>query len=329
MDRDNANFIVALATLREAFPGNIVAAQLPIGEGSDFRGVVDLISMKAYLGDSAVPVDVPPDMVDAAETARTQLIEAAAEGDDDLIMKYLDGGDLTAEEISRGMRAGIAASNIIPVFCGSAVNNIGVLPLMNAMVAAMPNPAEFPPIAAQKPDGSELSLPISANGPLAVFVWKTVADPFVGKISYFRVQSGKFHGDTRVYSMPGATEERIAQIFVPRGKEQLGVQQLVAGDFGGVTKLANTGTNDTLCEKSAQIILPSISYPEPLFSLAVSPKTKGDSAKMGPALARAVEEIPRSAFALNRAPMKRSFRAWVRCIWTLRSAGWRASSALR
>ena len=292
MDRDNASFSGALALLREAFSGNIVAAQLPIGEGSEFRGVVDLISMKAYLGDAAEPVDVPADMVEAAETARTQLIEAAAEGDDDLIMKYLDGGDLTAEEISKGLKEGIAAGNVIPVFCGSAVNNIAIIPLMNALVASMPNPSEFPPITAHKPDESEISLAISADGPLAVFIWKTVADPFVGRISYFRVQSGKFHGDSRVYTMPSAAEERVAQIFVPRGKEQLAVTQLVAGDFGGVTKLVNTNTGDTLCEKSAQIILPPVSYPEPLFSLAVSPKTKGDSAKMGPALARAVEEDP-------------------------------------
>ncbi len=292
MDRDNASFSNALALLREAFPGNIVAAQLPIGEGSEFRGIVDLISLKAYLGDSADPMDVPADMVEAAETARTQLIEAAAEGDDDLIMKYLDGGDLTPEEIGKGLKAGIASGNVIPVFCGSAVNNMAIIPLMNALIAAMPDPSELLPIVAHKPDESEITLPISADGPLAVFVWKTVADPFVGKISYFRVQSGKFHGDSRVYTMPDATEERVAQIFVPRGKEQLAINQLVAGDFGGVTKLANTNTSDTLCEKSAQIILPSVNYPEPLFSLAVSPKTKGDSAKMGPALTRAVEEDP-------------------------------------
>lgn len=292
MDRDNANFSRALNALREAFSGNIVAAQLPIGEGSEFRGVVDLVSMKAYLGDSGSPADVPADMIAAAEEARTQLIEAAAEGDDELIMKYLDGGELTAEEISAGLRTGVGAGSVVPVYCGSAGSNIAVRPLMSALIAVMPGPADLEPAVAQKPDGSEVSLSTGADGPLAVFIWKTVADPFVGKVSYFRVQSGIFRGDSRVYSLPSATEERIAQIFVPRGKEQLATSQLVAGDLGGVTKLANTGTNATLCEKSAPLMLPPVVYPEPLFSLAVSPKTKADSAKMGPALARASEEDP-------------------------------------
>lgn len=292
MDRENAQFDRVLAQLREAFAGNIVAAQLPIGEGSEFRGVVDLITMKAYTGESGTAADVPADMMDAAEEARTQLIEAAAEGDDELIMKYLDGGELSPEEISNGLRAGVAAGTVIPVFCGSAVNNIGARPLMDALVATMPNPAEMPPAVATKPDGTEVNLPTAATGPLAAFVWKTVADPFVGKISYFRVQSGIFRGDSRVYSMPGGSEERIAQIFVPRGKEQIAVAQLAAGDLGGVTKLASTGTNDTLCDRSNPLLLPAVSFPEPLFALSVSPKSKGDSAKMGPALARIVEEDP-------------------------------------
>jgi elongation factor G len=292
MDRENAQFSRALAAVREAFSGNIVAVQLPIGEGSEFRGVVDLVEMKAYVGESGAATDVPPDMVGAAEEARTQLIEAAAEGDDELIMKYLDGGELTPEEISRGLRAGVLAGTIIPVFCGSALNDIGVRPLMSALVDDMPSPADMPSSVAQKPDGSEVTLAPVANGPLAAFIWKTVADPFVGKISYFRVHSGTFHGDSRVYSLPDGNEERIGPIFVPRGKEQVAVTQLVAGDLGGVTKLASTGTNDTLCERSHPLILPSVTYPEPLFALAVSPKTKGDSAKMGPALARIVEEDP-------------------------------------
>ena len=180
----------------------------------------------------------------------------------------------------------------MPVFCGSAANNLAVRPLMDALVAYLPSPAQRPPVSAKRPNGDEVELSAAATGPLAVVVWKTVADPYVGKISYFRVVSGTIHGDTRLWSMPGANEERIAQVFYPRGKEQLAATALVAGDIGGVTKLANTGTNDTLSEKASSFELPRPVYPEPLYSVAISPKTKADSAKMGPALNRVTEEDP-------------------------------------
>jgi elongation factor G len=292
MDRENAHFERVLSGLRDTFSGTIVPAQLPIGTGSEFRGVVDLITMKAYLGETATASEVPVEMNDVVSEARTQLVEAAAEGDDELIMKYLDGEDLTAAEIERGLRIGIAGGNVVLVFCGSAQNNIGIHLLLDAMVAFMPSAAERPAPLAQRPDGDEVVLRPDATGPLAVFVWKTVADPYVGKISYFRVFSGTMRGDSRIYSLPSGNEERISQIFVPRGKEQLVVPQLVAGDIGGVNKLSGTGTNDTLCDRTSPLELPKIEYPEPLFSVAVSPKTKADSAKMGPALTRSTEEDP-------------------------------------
>ena len=292
MDRENAQFQRVLASLREQFSGTIVPVQLPVGEGSEFRGVVDLISKKAYLGEAATVADVPANLVDDVEAARTQLIEAAAEGDDELIMKYLDGLELTNEEIGRGLRAGIASGTIVPVFCASASNNVGVRTLMDALIAFMPSPANMPAWVAARPNGDEVKLSAVASGPLTVYVWKTVADAYVGKISYFRVISGVFHGDTRVYSMPSANDERISQIFVPRGKEQLPVTELAAGDIGGVAKLSSTGTNDTLSEKTNSFALPQPVYPEPLYSVAVSPKTKADSAKMGPALTRITEEDP-------------------------------------
>jgi elongation factor G len=163
---------------------------------------------------------------------------------------------------------------------------------MDSLVACMPSPADSPARVAERPDGEEVELAADATGPLAVFVWKTVADPFVGKTSYLRVCSGIMRGDSRVYSLPSGNEERISQIFVPRGKEQLPATQLAAGDIGGVNKLSSTGTNDTLCDRTTPLVLPRTSYPEPLFSVAVSPKTKADSAKMGSSLARATEEDP-------------------------------------
>ncbi len=292
MDRENAQFQRVLGSLREAFSGAIVPVQLPIGEGSEFRGVVDLIAMKAYLGDGATASDIPANMEADVEAARTQLIEASAEGDDELIMKYLDGETLTAEEITRGLRAGIANNTIVPVFCSAATTGVGVRALMEALVAFMPSPADRPALVAKRPNDDEVSLVASVSGPLAVFVWKTVADPYVGKISYYRVVSGTFHGDSRLQSMPSGNEERISQIFVPRGKEQLPATEFVAGDIGGVAKLSSTATNDTLSEKANSFALPRLVYPEPLYSVAVSPRTKADSAKMGPALSRVAEEDP-------------------------------------
>lgn len=292
MDRENAQFGRVLDNLRDLFSGNIVAVQLPIGEGSDFKGVIDLIGMKAYLGEGSTVSDIPAGLADAVEKARTQLIEAAAEGDDELIMKYLDGEELSPEEINRGLRVGIAKRTVVPVFCGSALANIGTRTLMDALIAFMPSAAQRPVAIAQRPNGDEVSLSTDATGPLAVYIWKTVADPYVGKISYFRVISGAFRGDTRAYSLPSANEERISQIFVPRGKEQLPVTDLEAGDIGGVAKLSSSGTNSTLCDKTNPLELPPPVYPDPLYSVAVSPKTKADSAKMGPALVRIVEEDP-------------------------------------
>ena len=292
MDRDNAHFPQALSNVRNAFGGTIVPVQLPIGAGGEFRGVVDLIAMKAYLGEAGAAGDIPADLADAVEEARTQLVEAAAEGDDTLIMKYLDGEELSPAEIIGGLKTGIAAGNVIPVFCGSALNNVSVRLLLDAFVAFMPSPVVAASQLAQRPNGEEITLTANPTGPLAVFVFKTVADPYVGKISYYRVVSGTFHADCRVWSLPGGSEERISQLFTPRGKEQLSTPHVVAGDIGGVAKLAATATNDTLCEKGNQLVLSRPEYPEPLFSVAVSPKTKADSAKMGPALQRITEEDP-------------------------------------
>jgi elongation factor G len=292
MDRENAHFSATLDRLRDTFGGTIVAAQLPIGEGGEFKGVVDLIGMKAYVGESATAGDIPADMAGAVGEARLQIIEASAEGDDELIMKYLDGEELTPDEIKRGLRNGIAKGTIIPVFCGSALNNLGARALLDAIVGYMPSPLEAPVRVAERPNGDQVELPADASGPLAVFVFKTIADPYVGKISYFRVISGIFQSDSRAYNMPSATEERVAGLFTPRGKEQLPVPQLVAGDLGAVAKLQATATNDTLCDKSNPLLLPRPVYPEPLYSVAVSPKTKADSAKMGPTLTRLTEEDP-------------------------------------
>lgn len=291
MDRDNANFQGTLEMLREKFEGLFVPIQLPIGEQSDFKGVVNLIEMKAYLDDGGQASDVPDDLVEAAEEARLALIEAAAEGDDELIVKYLDGEELTDAEIARGLASGIAAGTVIPVLYGSASYNIGVRALLHTIVRNLPGPSGEV-TATNVATSEEETLAFDVAGPLAAFVFKTAADPFVGKLTYFRVYSGTMKSNTQVFNSRARSEERLGQVFILRGKEQLSVDEVRAGDIGVVAKLGETLTIDTLCDKGHPLALPGIEFPTPLFAVAVAPKTKADSAKMGPSLTRVVEEDP-------------------------------------
>jgi elongation factor G len=291
MDRDNASFQNTLDALQENFEGNFVPIQLPVGEQADFKGVIDLIEMKAYLGEGSQIGEVPDDLAEASEEARMMLIEAAAEGDDELIVKYLDGEELTDSEIASGLAAGIMGGTVIPVLCGSASNNIGVRTLLDTILRNLPGPSGE--VTATNPATSEDELlTFDAAGPLAAFVFKTAADPFVGKLSYFRVYSGTLQSNTQTYNSRAQLEERLGQLVTLRGKEQLSFAEVRAGDIGVVAKLAETLTADTLCDKGHPLALPGIEFPTPLFAVAVSPKTKADSAKMGPSLTRIVEEDP-------------------------------------
>ena len=291
MDRDNASFERTLDSLREKFEGNFVPVHLPIGEQAGFKGVVDLVEMKAYLGDKGQPEEVPDELVEAAEEARMALIEAAAESDDELIVKYLDGEELTEEEIARGLAIGIAGRTVIPVLCGSASHNLGVRALLHAIVRDLPGPSGQ--VQAVNPvTNEEETLTFDAAGPLAAFVFKTAADPFVGKLTYLRVYSGTLKSNGHAFNSRTGSEERLGQVFLLRGKEQLPVDEVRAGDIGVLAKLGETLTTDTLCDKGHPLVLPGIEFPSPLFAVAVSPKTKADSAKMGPSLTRIVEEDP-------------------------------------
>ncbi len=291
MDRDNANFIRVLESLENYFDGNFVPVQLPIGSQASFEGVVDLISMKAYRGPKAEPGPIPDDMVDEAEERRIQLMEAAAEGDDELIMKYLEGEELTEDEVRRGLKEAILNEAVIPVTCGAATQSLGVVPLLNTLLALAPSPADSDPARAEGPE-EEIELSPDADGPLAALVFKTMADPYVGKLSYFRVYSGAMESDTRVLNERVEEEERLGQLYVMRGKEQMPVQRLVAGDIGAVAKLSHTLTGDTLCSQDQLLKLDPPVFPNPIFSVAVMPKTKADSAKMGSTLTRLAEEDP-------------------------------------
>ncbi len=289
MDRDNANFVKALATIEEISDVRLLPIQLPWGEKETFKGVLDLLTMRAYAGVGNKSEDIPAEYSDVVEEARLTLIEAAAEGDDELLMKYLDGEDLSTDEIMAGLRNSVKSGEVVPVFVTSATSEIGLIPLMNAILALLPSPAEIPTIVGSSDEGS-VDISSSSSGPLAAYVWKTTADPFVGKITYFRVYSGKIESDSRVWNQTAGEEERFGNVSVIRGKDQLSVKVVHAGDIGVVPKLNYTSTSHTFSNKNNPLLLSVPEYPNALFRVAVSPETQADSPKVSPTLTRLCEE---------------------------------------
>jgi elongation factor G len=289
LDRDNANFAKALASVEAYSSVRPIKVQLPIGEKHDFKGVVDLISMKAYLGDGKDASDIPADLKAAADKAHTTLMEAAAEGEDSLLEKYLESGSLTDEELIRGLRSVIRNGSYIPVFCAAGAHQVGVAPLLNAIIDLMPSPKDMPPKLAAGKDGEE-KLTADDAGPLAAYVWKTTADPFVGKMTYFRMYSGSMQGDARIWNSVKGAEERMAGLHIQRGKEQVAVKVVHAGDIASVSKLSVTATGDTFCDKAHSLTLPVPKYPAALYRVAIHPKTQADAAKISPTLTRLCEE---------------------------------------
>ena len=292
MDRDNANFKTALSAASELSPdATFIPVQLPWGEKSEFKGVIDLFNMKARPAEGEGMEDIPAEYQEQAEEARIALVEAAAEGDDALLEKYLEGEDLTAAEIAKGFKSVVRAGRFIPVFVSAAGKTTGVVPLMEAMIEIFPSPADAEPVKAQGASGEEI-IEASDSGPLVVRVWKTTADPFVGKLTYLRVLSGTLAADSRVWNHTKKTEERLGNLFILRGKEQLGIKNLHAGDIGAVAKLGETATGDTLGDKGHPLTIEKPDYPNALFSVSVSPKTQADSTKISPTLTRLCEEDP-------------------------------------
>jgi len=283
LDRDNSDFYKTVEQIEGIFGKKCVPVQLPIGAESSFEGVVDLITS----GSS----EIPSELTDKLAVFRDKLTEAAAETDDDLISKYLEGEELTEEELRNGLRAGISEGKIVPIMVGSALQNKGVEGLMEAICSYMPSPKESGNITArncQSKQDEEFDPDVAA--PFSALVFKTTADPYVGKLTYFRVYSGKIASDSNVWNANKDRAERIGQLYSIRGKAQEPVSEVVAGDIGAIAKLADTGTNDTLCSKEHQLVLEAIKFPPPTFIVAVYPKTKADLDKMGPALNRLGEE---------------------------------------
>ncbi len=289
MNRDNANFTKALESAREISDMRLIPVQLPWGERGDFKGVLDLLTMKAYPGDGKTAVEIPAEFADAVETGRMELIEAAAEGEDSLLEKYLEGEDLSPEEIQTGLVEGVRSCAFAPVFVAAGSAEMGLARLLDGMIELLPNPAQIPTVTAQGKSGEE-ELKAIDSGPLAAYVWKTTADPFVGKITYFRTYSGVVSSDSRVWNQGKGVEERIGTMHLLRGKEAIPFKMVHAGDIASVPKLSATSTGDTLCDKGHPLTLPTPTYPHALYRVAVTPKTQADSAKISPTLNRLCEE---------------------------------------
>ncbi|HET6947192.1 MAG TPA: elongation factor G [bacterium] len=302
LDRENARFDHALESLRAHFGTKVAPIQIPIGSEASFAGVVDILEMKAYTfknGEATVG-EVPADLRAAAQAAREKLVEAAAETDDALVEKYLEAGELTQDELIHGLHAGVKAGTLIPVLCAAGTRLIGVPMILDALATLLPGPLERAEITATDARQNAVTLSPKPDGPLAALVFKTVADPYVGKLSYFRVYSGTLRSDLPLINSNKGKPERIGQVYFIRGKQQEATSQIGAGDIGAVAKLAETGTGDTLCGKEATLVLPPIAFPQPAISMAIEPKSKGDEDKMGSSLQRLAEEDP--TFRVHRDP---------------------------
>jgi elongation factor G len=294
LDRERASLARTLESLTTAFGRFVIPVQMPIGEEKSFSGVVDLVAMKAYVfetdGSGKMKEEpVPPAMAADAQAARDALIEMVAEADDSLMEKFFEEGTLTQEELEAGLRKAVLGRKVFPLFCTSSILNVGVQPLLDAFIAYVPAPSERP-MAGTK-GGQPVEVLASETGPYAAFVWKTVADPFAGRISMFRVMSGSLKADTTVYNLTRETQERLGHLTLLQGKTPTDVPEIKAGDMGAVAKLKETVTNDTLTDKGGVSFAP-MKFPEPVLSYAIEPKSRGDEDKISSSLQRLQEEDP-------------------------------------
>ena len=291
MNRENADFFRVTEIIRGKFGNQCLPLTIPIGAQDKFEGIIDLVAMKAYRKDKEG--DVPESLKGKASEWREKLVESVAETDDVLIAKYLEGTVLTEEEIRKGLRAAVIQRKIVPILVGSATENAAINTVLDAVCKYLPSPKDMGNITAQNIQSKkEETIVADPSGPLAALVFKMSADPYVGKLTYFRVYSGTIQSDSQVWNAGKQTQERIGQLYMLRGKTQEPVANLVAGDIGAVAKLSAASTGDTLSSKERPLTLPGVEFPNPCMSAAVLPKTKADLDKLGSSLARIAEEDP-------------------------------------
>jgi elongation factor G len=299
MDRVGASYERSIQSIRDRLGANPVQMQLPIGVESSFRGVVDLLEQKAIywddeLGREPRVTEIPAELREAAAEARAQLVERIAELDDELTIKFLEGEEITIPELKAALRRAVIAGKATPVFCGSSLRNRGVQPLLDAVVDYLPSPVDIPAVRGTNPDNPEeiVELPASDDAPLSALVFKIVTDPYVGRLAYFRVYSGVITQGQMVLNSTKGKRERIGRLLRMYADRREDITEVRAGDIGAVLGLKDTFTGDTLCSESRKIVLESISFPEPVISVAIEPKTSADQDKMGEALRKLAEEDP-------------------------------------
>jgi len=296
MDRTGANFYRVYEQVRDRLRANAAPIQLPIGSEDTFRGIVDLVRMRAFIysndiGTDIEETDIPADVAELAQEYRTKLIESVAEADDTLMEKYLEGEDFTEDEIRKALRQGTIAGTIVPMLCGSAFKNKGVQLLLNAVIDYLPAPTEVPPIQGTLPDGTTAERHADDDEPLAALAFKIMADPY-GRLTFVRVYSGILKKGSYVWNASKGKKERISRLIVLKADDRIEVEELRAGDLGAALGLKDTFTGDTICNEEDPIILESLYIPEPVISVAVEPKTKQDMEKLSKALQSLSEEDP-------------------------------------
>lgn len=305
MDKDNVDYIKLIRELKEKFGKKVAPFCIPLGEKDDFRGfinVVDLIG-REYNGKECIDVPIPAEYDAKIKPIRDMLIESVAESDESLMEKYFEGEEFTTKEIHDGLRKGVLSGEIVPVLCGSVEKSIGIHTLLNMVFDYMPTPKDMNGgiYEGKNPDTDEtITRKVDENEPFSALVFKTIVDPFVGKISIFKVYSGKLDKDDDVHNSNKDENERISSLFLLRGKEQLNQKEVVAGDIGATSKLQYTETGDTLCDKSSPIVYPNINIPKPCLYMAVEPKSKNDEDKIGVSLHKLVEEDPSFSVSRNK-----------------------------
>ncbi|MBA4495885.1 elongation factor G [Paenactinomyces guangxiensis] len=297
MDILGADFYSAVEQMRERLQANAVPIQLPIGAEDTFEGIIDLVTMQAIvytddLGTTSEACEIPDDYKEKAEEYRTMLVEAVAELDEELMMKYLEGEELTEEEIKSTLRKGTCEVKIIPVLCGSSYKNKGVQPLLDAVVDYLPSPLDVPAIQGQLPDGTEAVRKSSDEEPFAALAFKIMTDPYVGKLTFFRVYSGSLDAGSYVLNSTKGKRERVGRILQMHANHRQEISTVYSGDIAAAVGLKDTTTGETLCDEKKPIILESMEFPEPVIKIAIEPKTKSDQDKMAIALAKLAEEDP-------------------------------------
>ena len=301
MDITGADFFRVVSMMRERLNANAVPIQIPVGSEGSFKGLVDLLKMKAEiyvdeLGTTMDETDIPDDLVDQAKEYRAKMVESAAEADDELMMKFLDGEELTDEEIVAGLRKATIAGAVTPVLCGSSYRNKGVQPLLDAIVAYLPSPLDIPPVkgtrGGKKNADEEIERRADDNEPFSALVFKIMADPYVGKLAFFRVYSGTLKNGSYVYNSTKGKRERIARILRMHANHREEIDEIRAGDIAAAVGFKDTTTGDTICAEGAPIVLERMEFPDPVIRVAIEPKTKAGAEKMGLALVRLAEEDP-------------------------------------